>query len=212
MEVTKANIGGRVIAIKAAIALKGQVDWLISLLHDMHSQGSALSDGQRLQLGFSVLTARQGMDGEISLWEPDFDRNPFEDLREGVNVTMALLAQQTGFVRRARAQPTGISFQDKIVLTRGALQAGSIYLERSAPDPGKQDSGWFIGLRGNDSCEELEAIFAFQLLHQRPTLLAVLALPPGFMVFVEGEEIVGVANERNEPVNMYLAPDAAGLS
>lgn len=200
MQITRANLGGRAISIKAAAALKGQVDWLVSLLHDMQAAGSTLSDGQRLQLGFSVLTARQDVDGAMSLWEPDFDRNPFEDLREGVDVTMALLAQQTGFVRWAGTQATSISFQDKIVLTRGALSARSIYLERSLPDPAKHDSGWFIGLRGNDPGGALEAIHAYQLLHQRPALLAVLALPPGFMVFVEGEEIVGVANERNEPV------------
>lgn len=200
MPTTRANVGGREISIKAAAALKGQVDWLVGLLHGMHAEGRVLSDGQRLQLGFSVLTARQYVDGVTSLWEPDFDRNPFEDLREGVDVTMALLAQQTGFARRAGAQATNISFQDKIVLTSGALSARSIYLERSVPDPEKHDSGWFIGLRGNDPGGELEAIHAYQLLRQRPALLAVLALPPGFMVFVEGEEIVGVANERNEPL------------
>ncbi|WP_426319513.1 immunity protein Imm33 domain-containing protein [Pseudoduganella sp. R-43] len=211
-EITQAYIGQQPFAVKAAPSLKGQVAWLISLFQDMHAQGRPIVAGQRIQLGFSMLTVGQSPDGTLTLWEPDFERNPFVDLREGVDVTLALLSQQTGFIRRANCASAEISFQDKIVLARGALQAPSIYLERSAPNPEKHDSGWFIGIRNSNAEFELEAIYAFQLIQLRPALLEVLALPAGFMVFIEGNQIMDVANEHNQAIEILPAPIAAGVS
>lgn len=106
------------------------------------------------------------------------------------------------FADRVGVMPEMTFFQDKTVLEKGCLSADKLYMTRGVPDREKADSGWFAGAqqRNNEAAAEFEAIYAFQLLINRPSLFPALILPTGFMVMVGQERIEGVMNSSNELV------------
>jgi hypothetical protein len=182
--------------------LQAQADWLLDVLAQMHASGPSLQDGSRIQLGWSILQLKRRLyTGELVVCEPDFTRNPFTDVVEEVTSTLRTLVQQNDLAQRAGAQPVQISFQDKIVLTKGCLEHDAICLQRGEVHPEKGDSGWFIGPQGDRAeSPELEAIYAYELVSRRPKLAAALALPSGYMVMASGENIQTVINASDEVV------------
>jgi len=135
------------------------------------------------------------------VYEPNFLGNPFQDEIIGVNWTLNIMARQNFFMQRLLADPEPIFFQDKIILTKDALRAASIYMERGAPKPEAGDSGWYIGVRGVENKNpKLEAIYAYQLLAVRPELVDVLTAPRGYMVFFDGSTLSAVLNAESVPV------------
>jgi hypothetical protein len=203
MEISSANIGGNIVTVIASPVLKLQAAWLLDVLRNTFDQGAKIDDGSRLQIGWSVLTLRKQADGSLTVCEPDFARNPFQDEIKSVDVTLQVLGGQNRFAARVGVVPVMTSFQDKIVIAKGALDAISLYMERRAPSPEKGDSGWYIGGRDrSQGTKELEAIYAFQLLKLRPELVETLVLPPGYMAFIEGREISSILNANNEPVSL----------
>jgi hypothetical protein len=83
-------------------------------------------------------------------------------------------------------------------------------LERTPPTPG--DSGWYIGevegARTKKNVSDLEAIRVCDLLEKRPTLMEVLALPPGYLVVVSGLTIEAVLNPENRTWGRAVDPHA----
>lgn len=195
-----AKIAGNTVVVTASPTLSAQAEWLLSLIERMHSRGMAIGDGVRFQLGWSILTFRKQIDETLVVCEPDFLRNPFEDELSSVDVTLKVQAKQNEFAEKIGATPVQISFQDKVVVAKGALDDSMLYMERSVPSPEKGDSGWYIGKREKGSAApELEAIYAFQLLKIRPVLVDALTLPAGYIVFVDGGEIERILDPNSKP-------------
>ena len=133
--------------------------------------------------------------------EPDFSRNPFKDELASVNTTLEIVAKQNAFAERFGLAPVAISFQDKILISRGVLDEASFYMERSAPSPENCDSGWYFGAKGVDmESPVLEAVYAYKILQTRPELVDALILPAGYIALVNQQKITSILNERNEPV------------
>jgi hypothetical protein len=71
-------------------------------------------------------------------------------------------------------------------------------LQRSKAKDG--DSGWYIGFVDSDNTKApLEAIYAYQLIRQRSSILQVLALPPDYLVVFNHDRIEAILdpNDRN---------------
>jgi hypothetical protein len=202
-----AVIGGQTFVVNCSDRVESQAQWVIDLLRRLHEQGIELGEGKSVQLGWSALRfSRRADDKAILVCEPDFDRNPFADIRPNVTCTLTILAKQKDLAARLRVDPVEISFQDKIVLKRGVLSRQRVYLERK-PSPRKGDSGWYIGPVEADGiqpkAEELEAMYVYQLLAVRPEMLTALILPTGYLVVMNGSELEAVLDPHNVDV---LAP------
>lgn len=189
--------------------LESQGNWLADLVSSMEAKSSGLHDGMTIQVGWSVTKLIQ-VGNDLVLHEPDFARNPFDDYRPSVDTTLAVLVTQVDLLSKLKCKGVQARFDDKIVVQRGCLSHDRIYAERAEPKPG--DSGWYIGSaeRGITSAEppassELEAIWVYELLRLRPSVLEALALPVGWLVVWNGTNIEGIADHENRNVYPSVA-------
>ncbi len=185
------------LSVSCSKALSEQARWLLDLLTKMNSTGKEMFDGTTIQLGWSILSLRSS-GSTLCVCEPNFDTNPFRETRDDLTCTLTIQAQQNEVLRKLGLDGVPAVFDEKIVLSKECLSMQRVYLERSAGNV-KGDSGWFVGpAESAPKRTEHEAVYVYQLLRLRPTLMQVLALPPGFMVVLDGNLIEAVLNERNE--------------
>jgi hypothetical protein len=182
-------------------AFATQAGSLLEAVASFQSQGKRLADGVHVQFGWSLLTLRR-RGGDLVVCEPDFDGDPFHEIREDVTCTLRVLMGQVAVVQRLGLVPVEIRFDDKVVLAKGCLAQRRVYLQRSQPRPG--DSGWYVGPVDGPAPEQkpenYEAIHVFELLHRRAALLRVLALPARYLVIFDGDEVQGIADPNNNEV------------
>lgn len=173
-----------------------QADWLLGLIERIQHEGTILKNAAKIQVGWSVLTMRE-QGNEVVILGPDFDGNPMLDTTEDLSLTLSVQAQQNDVLNRLRLEGRAALFQDKIVTARGALERERVYIERSG-DPPKGDSGWYLGLVETDQgAGQLEAYQIYEMLRLRPALMQALALPTGYLVVFEGDDIAAVLNKDN---------------
>jgi len=172
---------------------------LLSLLEKSEKERGAgfLEDGASIQIGWSFIKNRREGD-KLIVVEPNFSGDPFQETNNDLTCTLKVKAEQNDVLSGLGLEGTPVSFQDKIILSKGCLEKPHIYLERQMPKSG--DSGWYIGEVGQPQ-NELIAIYVYQLLQLRPAIFKVLALPEGYIVVFQNNEIETILNEQNEPVN-----------
>lgn len=178
--------------------LEGLAIWLAELAEARAGTHFALVAGATFQVGWSMMKFLETSDG-LALCEPDFDSDPFIHFRNDVSTTLAVLLQQRELLSKLGCQPVDFRFDDKVVMRKGCLVEQGIYGERS--QPGKGDSGWYFGPTSEHPtpvADDLEAMWAFQLLRKKPHLLTAMCLPVNWIVVWAGTEIVGIANEHNQ--------------
>lgn len=190
---TSAVMGVKRVTLKCAQRVALQAQWVLDLLRKLELESEIFKDGARIELGWVILTV-SGTSGEFTLLGPDFERDPFRDTTDDLTVCLEVQAKQNDVLRRMGIEGEAASFQDKVVIAKGALHLERVFLERTA-DVEKGDSGWYIGPAVNtEEQPPLEAIYVFELLKHRPDLLQVLALPPGYLVVFDRDKIESVLN------------------
>lgn len=152
-------------------------------------------NGMRIRFGWSVITLREHAEGGLLVCEPDFESDPLRQVRPELNTTLRVLAEQTLLLRRVGEQPLDVGFDQFVVAARGALAAPSLQLKRSSSlEP--EDSGWYLADATDTGPPQdpdlLEAIRIFMLLRVRPSVMRALALPTGYSVLLQRENIAGV--------------------
>lgn len=168
---------------------------LLASVQALHAQGVLLHDGLRVRLGWSVLTLRAQADGALVAHEPDFLGDPLAGERASISLTCAILLRHNQFARRYGCAQEGLSFQDKIVLAKGALEHDTVVMARTAPKPEQLDSGWFISQPDEHAADAgYDAIPAYELLVRRPCLVDALTLPRGHMVVATRAAITTVVD------------------
>ena len=196
-----ATIDGRLITVNSGADQDSQAKGLLATLEKLFERGTKITEGARIQLGWSVLTLTKLSENSLVVCEPDFAGNPFEDTVNSVDISLRVLSRQQKLAQSIGAAQVSISFQDKVVISKDILACASLRLERVSPKPEDGDSGWFIGAKNpNENSEELNAVYAFQLLQKRPELVDVLTLPECYMVFFDGPNLSCVLNEQDEMV------------
>jgi hypothetical protein len=192
MERLAAQIGAKTIIVRCDAALRPQAEWLLAYVRKTFGpDGGKLRDGFKLQVGWSILSLRE-QNGQLVISEPNYRGDPFTEWHDDISCTLRVQAEQNEILALAEVEE-GVPalFQDKVVLAKGCLEEKRVYLER-AKDPPPGDSGWYIGPVADDEQQpKLEAIYVYNLLKSRPALLQVLALPPGYIVVFDGDDIEG---------------------
>jgi hypothetical protein len=153
----------------------------------------SLTDGMRIRFGWTLITLREQAKGQLMVCEPDFDGAPLTQIRPQLNTSLRVLAEQTLLLRRVGEEPVDVGFDQFVVAAPGALAAPTLQLTRSSGEA--DDSGWYITAIDTTPPQDpelLQVLRVFSLLSLRPSLMQVLALPPGYSVVMEQESIAGV--------------------
>lgn len=203
-----ASLGAERLVVSCAPRLRSQAKWLLDFLQRLYQEQGVVHDGSNIQFGWTVLLVRR-VNGDLVVHAPDYEHDPFRDITPDLTLSLDVQMRQNETLRRLGLEGQVASFQDKVVAARGVLLRRRVYLERAkgAPDG---DSGWYVGpVEGrNASCElELEAYYVFQLLKARPSLLKVLALPPGYLVVFSEDRIEAVLDSADVDVWAASARD-----
>jgi len=189
-------IGSTTVIVECGDDLRPQAEGLLGKLAELHERGPALRDGTTIEFGWAPLRLRAA-DGGLLVCEPDFDGNPWQDWAPTVDRTLRVLSGQVALLNTLGVAGVPARFDDKVVAARGCLDVPRIYLERVTPEAA-HDSGWYIDtVDGPDTPrppDELEGLYVYQLLARRPPVLPLLALPPGYLAVMNGDEVEGIAD------------------
>jgi hypothetical protein len=186
--------------------LSSLADWLINYMINELPNADQIDEGYTIQMAWSFLVLKRNDKGNLVLCEPDFSRNPFEELVETVNSTLLIQSQQVSFAIDLNLTPLLTSFQDIIIIRKGCFDFSDLYMTRSEPDKDKKDSGWYISSRELEAGDEpldstaYTTLYAFELIKYRPVLLECLGLPIGYFVTSNVDQIESVFNSENERI------------
>jgi hypothetical protein len=182
--------GRRVLAECAPEHMRAAQD----ILAELAASGRPLEEGQRVRFGWSLLTLRAEGEG-LRVWEPDFAGDSENGLSPTLDTTIAIIDSQLKWLRLLGEDGLDASFDQRVVLAKAALAAPNIFALRSEPN-GEIDSGWSVAPvpRPGEQIDMsgLETTPIHRLLAARPGLLAVLALPVGYLVTLSGNDVVEV--------------------
>ncbi|WP_206911959.1 hypothetical protein IGL98_000227 [Enterococcus sp. DIV0840] len=194
----KQKIGNKEFIATVEKELEPQLLSLFYILKNMNEE--ELINGFSFQIGWSIYFLEEINKDSFVILTNDTSKNPFEDKTKDLTLALWVQLEQGHFLRKLNLEGKSISFSDKIILQKNILTFDTMYMQRSS-DVELGDSGWYIGSIEEDNSEEdLYALYAYQLLKQKPEIIQVLALPDEYMVIYENNEIKTVMNENDEPV------------
>ncbi|WP_460271487.1 immunity protein Imm33 domain-containing protein, partial [Clostridium sp. CTA-19] len=182
----KKNIGGKLFKVTSEEYLSKQADAIIEVIGNIEL--NKLKDNFKVQVGWSIFKVVEDSEG-FNIIAPDYNRNPFTESTDDLTISLWVQLEQSILLNKLNLDGEMISFQDKVVCSKGVLKLDKIYLERSKEHE-KYDSGWYIGpVDETIATDELEAYYAYQLLKIRPSIIKTLALPSGYMAILEKDEL-----------------------
>lgn len=203
--------GERTFVARCEARAASNADWLLQTIAGFQQQDKPFADGDRIRFGWSILTLRRkGADWLVC--EPDFTRDPVTDVREDVSLTLTIASAQGYVAGRVGVKPADCFFLDWVLVKKGSLAVPRIYMQREDP-VAEGDSGWYVAPLPPPGAEppkedpkarldpkNYERTPSHRLLTVRPGLLQALALPTGYFVVLDGEEIVGVVDPKGKDV------------
>lgn len=195
--------GNAVLVAHHADGLGDHAEWLLHAVKSFDGRGKGLVDGATIQIGWAVLSLRQ-RGSELWICEPNFSKDPLKDIRPDVTVTLMVLGQQREVMARLGEglDFLAVRFDEMILIAKGCLAEPRLYLHHRWEKEGT-DSGWYIGVVDQElenTPDNFEKIFAYQLLQSRPELLQVLILPREYIAYFDGERLEGISDENDEEV------------
>lgn len=199
---TRIKIGAEAVTFDCAPELHQQASWLAGILRNIASERGAIffQPGRTIQLGWSRLTlVREG--GELQVHEPDFDTDPFTHTRNRLTVTLTVLAQQNDWLHRLQVDPVAFHYSDKFYVSHGTREVSNVFLQRMPAGETETNPPWAMKLLADPKREsDWEWVFVFSLLRFRPWYLPFLALPVGFLVVFQDDEVDAVIDPANRVV------------
>lgn len=193
------NIDGRNVIVHCNEALSTQAEFILDIIEEEQKKKDVLQNGYKIQIGWSLYFIIKSDDSFI-LNTPDFSKDPFADITNDVSAALLVQMQQNDILRHTKTQGTPVSFQDKLIILKDALNSQNIYFVREELKQG--DSGWYLGLlnddeSGNRTEQDYISIYTYQLLELKPQLLKLLALPVGCIAVIKNNEIFEIVDSNN---------------
>ena len=188
----KRNINGNVLVANVENYMKEQAEALLDIISNIER----LKNNFKIQIGFTIFTLLN-VNEEMVILAPDYNKNPFIDTTEDLTIALWVQLEQGILLNKLKLDGELISFQDKIICSKNALKFDNIYLQRSLQYE-KGDSGWYIGtVDEKNRDEELEIIYAYQILKMKPSILQALALPNGHIAVFNKDRLEAVLDEND---------------
>ena len=194
---TKASKG---IEVRCDDKLREQGQWLADTIAGFEARGGRLGDGVAVEVGWTTFVLRVEPDGSLLVYEPEYGADPFKTVRPEVTVSLTILAAQIDMLRALSLTPVPCRFDQKLIVRKGALDGARVFANRR--EPNGEDSGWYIGPAHNGhageppKAEDLESMWLYQLVRRRPEILYALALPVGYTVVWNGNNVEALADPR----------------
>lgn len=151
--------------------------WLIEFLESKAGSEASFSDGQNIELGWTLLQLRQA-DNRMELYEPDFDAFPIR-WKRGVNTTIRHLYLQKSICDLFSCEPEFPSIRQSCVVSPRFAQSTHYTMRREHFS--NFDSGWEFA-EFNHSGSEGELLSLYGLALQNVSIVPFLALPIGAVV------------------------------
>ncbi len=196
---------------RCAPRMAANADWLLKTIAGFQAGGQSLTEGGKIRFGWVVLTLRKE-GGDWKICEPDFAADPVRDVREDVSLTLTIASAQGYVAKRAGAAPADCFYLDWVLAAKGCLGRPQLYLQREEPIA-EGDSGWDVAAlpppgpdrplsdpKERTDPKNYERIPAHALLTKRPGIVQALALPTGYFVVLNREEVIGVTDPRGKQV------------
>ena len=194
-----ARLGDERVRLECSDAVADLVPPVLNLLTALHEHGEPMAAGLALRWGWSELVLVRSPDGALQLHEPDFGGDPLEDLRPDVTATLQVQAATRELLASCGVQPHPVRFDELVVVAGDPFDASVLMAQRNPPSaPG--DSGWYVSARPGFEDGALSPRMVFELLDARPGLLPALALPAGWQVVLDGDDVVRVVDDRDRDV------------
>jgi hypothetical protein len=178
----------RDLVLRAGPRFAAQARQVLTYLRKRELEEGPLADGDIAQLFWWPLTLRDSPEG-LRAHGPEDYCAPTDDLTP----LFALLALQLAAAQRIGREPVPFDPDDVVHVATDALDAPEIMLARMAePPPGS--TGWHLRVDGplQPYEDDYDAMPVRELRHRRIAALWPLALPPGLIVKLRGDEIVSV--------------------
>jgi hypothetical protein len=118
---------------------------------------------------------------ETSISEPAPDWPPAQAVADALSTTLPAF--------ESPAQPPAPDA--KVLLARDVWEKQRVYLERIETDS-PDDSGWYVGIADDTEVSDYDAVRVADFLARRPDLDAVLRLPVGYLVVLDGASLEAV--------------------
>lgn len=145
-------------------------------------------------------------DGRVEVLSQDYSRNPLVDWSPDLTITVNVISLQNEFFSGLGFAFGGVYptlFSDKVIYRNSSLQQSEVCMQRQATC--SRDSGWYIGPITDipSKADELTALYAFELLEVRSQLVKYLTLPVGYMVVLQGSEVLEILDETNTNILQF---------
>jgi hypothetical protein len=194
-----AQLGDERVSVDCLDGYADLVPPVLNLLTALYEHGEPMTEGLALRWGWSELVLVREADGRLQVHEPDFGDDPLESYRPDVTATLQVQAATRDVLARCGVEPHPVRFDELMVVAGDALAAPVLMAQRNKPSaPG--DSGWYVGARPGFEEGRLAPRMVFELLGSRPGLLPALALPAGWQVVLDGDDILRVVDDRDRDV------------
>jgi hypothetical protein len=176
---------------------------ILALMNSESAKGSPVFESMTIQFGWTAFMLKRDS-GKLMLHEPDFDSDPMTNLRRNIDCSIRVYLQQQAVIADlglSNWKPT--RFFEDIVAAHGSLSERRLIAKHYKDSQGI--TGWVIFHAESNQPLTLETLPdqygklpAWQLLHARPGLLSYLALPPGFTVFLNGDDAEKIINDAGD--------------
>lgn len=193
IKVTK-NINENLFIVTVESYLKEQAEELLNVISKI--EFSKFKDKFTIQIGFTIFTLQKIDEGFIIL-SLDYSKNPLTNSTEDLTIALWIQLEQGTLLNKLNLTGELISFQDKIICSKGVLKLDNIYLERSG-ECEKGDSGWYTGpVDEVNANEELQAYYAYQIIKIRPSIIQALTLPSRYMAVFNKDRLEAVLDDND---------------
>jgi hypothetical protein len=195
----KSTQASKAIEVRCDEKLREQGQWLADTIAGFEARGGRLGDGVAVEVGWTTFVLRIQPDGSLLVYEPEYGADPFKTVRPDVTVSLTILAAQIDMTRALSLTPLPCRFDQKLIVRKGVLDSPRIFANRR--EPKGEDSGWYIGSAQEGAgqpprAEDLESMRLFQLVQRRSEILYALALPVGYTVVWNGNNVEALADPQ----------------
>lgn len=196
------KINEKIIKFKCGEKLEGFTESFIRLLEDQDKEFNIIKDNYTIQLGWSFYFIVREEDS-YRIKTCDYNKNPFEDKTDDLSISLYIQNKQNRILREINEKGCPVTFQDRLVVLKDALESKEVYMHRNHEPEGK-DSGWYLGLINDTkekySVNDYKSIYTYELLKYNPVLLEVLFIEVGDMALINGSEIIEIIDRDNNKI------------
>lgn len=167
--------------------------FLISLLESKIRSGTRYTDGQIVRLGSMRLMIKQEKN-RLRLWQPDLHSLPLKYENSVTHALLVLRIQQLAIKQAGEDVLPAFPDMNQTILTCNNLDlTGEYGICRFNPEPGTQESGWFLGCLDREHNHQDPANIKTEPLYQyycrHPHLLEFFGFPMDTLVIFSGNQV-----------------------